>query len=72
MAIMMSILNYYVVLPAYSMFLNMPAMTAAETRQMIVAGILPFNIVKGIVVTIVFVLLFNRMSTWINKQTSYV
>lgn len=71
MAILMSVLNYYVILPAYTFFLNFPAMSAVETRQMIVAGILPFNIVKGIVVTIVFILLFNRMHGWINKQTAY-
>lgn len=71
MAVLMSILNYFVFLPAYTFFLNAPAMSGAETRQMIIAGILPFNIVKGLVVSIVFMLLFARLGTWINKQTSY-
>src|SRR3954452_8477404 len=47
MAVMMSVLNYFVLLPAYTFFLNMPVMSAPETRQYIVAGVLPFNIIKG-------------------------
>lgn len=71
MALTMSVLNYYVVLPAYSLLLNLPAMSAVEARQMIVAGILPFNILKGVIVAVAFVMLFHRMAPWIKKQTSY-
>ena len=71
MAVMMSILNYFVFLPAYTFFLNAPAMSAPAMRTMIVSGILPFNIVKGLIITIVFMLIFARMSTWINKKGSY-
>lgn len=71
MAIVMSVLNYFVFLPLYTLFMGFPAMTGAETRQMIVAGILPFNIVKGIIISIVFILLFSRMSTWIGKHRAY-
>ncbi|MGG0716655.1 ECF transporter S component [Robertmurraya massiliosenegalensis] len=68
MALVMSVLNYFIFLPAYTMFMGFPAMSGEETRQMIVAGILPFNILKGIMISIVFMLLFTRMSTWIGKQ----
>ncbi|MEH7124348.1 ECF transporter S component [Bacillus sp. JJ1532] len=71
MAVMMSILNYFIILPAYTFFLNMPAMSAPEMRTMIVTGILPFNIIKGLIITIVFMLIFARMSAWISKQGSY-
>ena len=71
MSVLMSVLNYYVILPAYTFFLNFPAMTNEETRQMIVAGILPFNIIKGALISIVFMLLFTRMSTWIRKQKTF-
>lgn len=71
MAILMSVLNYFVILPAYTFFLNMPAMSTVEARQLIVTGILPFNIVKGIFIGIVFMLLFTRMNTWITKQSTY-
>lgn len=71
MAVMMSVLNYLIILPAYTFFLNFPAMSAPEMRTMIVTGILPFNIVKGLIISIIFMLLFTRMNTWINKQTSF-
>ncbi|MDQ0157203.1 ECF transporter S component [Robertmurraya andreesenii] len=68
MAIVMSVLNYFVVLPAYILFMGFPAMSGEEIRQMVVAGILPFNMVKGLIISIVFMLLFARMGTWIGKQ----
>lgn len=68
MAILMSVLNYYVFLPAYTLFLNMPAMSGPEARAMIVAGILPFNFVKGILMSVIFMLMFTRMKTWIERQ----
>ena len=69
MAVLMSVLNYYLILPAYTFFLNSPAMTGEETRQMIVTAILPFNLLKGLLISVVFMLLFARMGTWMNKQT---
>lgn len=71
MAILMSVLNYYVFLPAYTLFLNMPEMSGPETKQFIVAGILPFNFVKGLMMSIVFMLMFTRMKTWIERQQNY-
>ena len=40
-------------------------------RQYIIAGILPFNIIKGLAMSIVFMLLFTKMNPWIKKQASY-
>ncbi|NKE04925.1 MULTISPECIES: ECF transporter S component [Mesobacillus] len=71
MAILMSVLNYYVFLPAYTLFLNMPAMSGPETKAMIVAGILPFNFVKGILMSVIFMLMFTRMKTWIERQQTF-
>ena len=68
MSVLMSILNYYVIMPAYTLFLNMPAMSSPDLRTMIVTGILPFNIAKGLLITLVFMLVFTRMSSWIEKQ----
>lgn len=71
MTILMSILNYYIILPAYTLFLNMPAFTDAAARQMIVAGIMPFNFIKGIFVTVVFLILFSKMRKWFENQIVY-
>jgi riboflavin transporter len=68
MSIIMSILNYFVIMPAYTLFLNMPAMDAPTLKATVVTGILPFNIIKGFLLSIVFMLLFTKMSSWFNKQ----
>lgn len=69
MAVVMSVLNYLVILPAYTYFLNMPAMNGSEIRQYIVAGILPFNFIKGIAMSVLFMLMFTKMGAWLNKQS---
>ncbi|MGM7635421.1 ECF transporter S component [Bacillus sp. Hm123] len=69
MAVMMSVLNYYVILPAYTLFLNAPAMSAPETKQLIISAILPFNFVKGLLMTAVFLLIYSRIQVWMKKQT---
>ncbi|RHW39402.1 ECF transporter S component [Lysinibacillus yapensis] len=65
MAVGMSILNYVAFLPMYSYFLGMESFDMKET---IVMGILPFNMVKGIILMIVAVLLFRTMRVWIENQ----
>lgn len=64
MAVMMSILNYIFILPAYTALLNFPDM-----RNLVVPAILPFNILKGVIMSSIFMLLFIRMQAWINKLT---
>ncbi len=68
MTLIMSVLNYFVFLPAYYYFMNFPVMSGDATRTFIVAGILPFNFVKGVVLTIIFVLLFTRLKPWLQRQ----
>ncbi|WP_010281950.1 ECF transporter S component [Bacillus timonensis] len=70
MAVIMSVLNYYVFLPAFNFFLNIPAMSAPETLKMVVYAILPFNFLKGLIVAVIFMLLYVRIHPWINKQAS--
>ncbi|PLS02091.1 ECF transporter S component [Neobacillus cucumis] len=62
MAVVMSILNYVVILPAYTLLMGFPDM-----RNLVVPAILPFNILKGVMMSIIFMLLFIRMQAWINK-----
>lgn len=65
MAVLMSVLNYFVILPAY---LKLMHFDVGNVKDYILAGILPFNIIKGILVAIIFMLLFSKMQSWINKQ----
>ncbi|MDX5474577.1 MAG: ECF transporter S component [Bacillaceae bacterium] len=68
MAIMMSILNLFVFLPAYSFFLGYPLDSMPVLFHTIVIGILPFNIIKGAIVGFLFVLLFQKLSHWFEKE----
>ncbi len=68
MAVGMSALNYLVFLPMYTYFLNMPATTGDALYKMIVLGILPFNIVKGIIMMVLSIALFSKMKNWIEQQ----
>ncbi|MFD2760719.1 ECF transporter S component [Lentibacillus juripiscarius] len=72
MAIGMSVLNYYIILPAYAWFMGAPEMAASTAKWVAVsAGVLPFNMIKGIVVGILFVPVFVKMKAWIEqKQTN--
>jgi len=70
MAIGMSVLNYLIFLPMYTYFLNMPAITGPALRDTIILGILPFNLIKGILLASVVLVLFKSMKTWIDKQTA--
>ncbi|MEK5442904.1 MULTISPECIES: ECF transporter S component [unclassified Fredinandcohnia] len=72
MAIIMSVLNYYVFLPAFNFFLNIPAMSSPEALKMVVYAILPFNLLKGLIVATIFMLLYTRLHPWINKQASSI
>lgn len=73
MAVGMSVLNVYVFLPMYTKFLGMEAIVGEALTVMIMQGILPFNIIKGILLTGIMLLLFKVMKSWIEKQrTQYL
>ncbi|NYF24477.1 ECF transporter S component [Sporosarcina sp. JAI121] len=68
MAVGMTTLNYLVFLPMYTYFLNFPPYTGDALYTVVVLGILPFNLIKGVMLMVVSLLLFNSMQKWINKQ----
>lgn len=69
MAIGMSVLNYYVVLPAYAWFIGAPEMAGAAAKWVAVsAGVLPFNLLKGVIVGLLFIPLFIKMKAWIEQK----
>ncbi|WP_154973114.1 MULTISPECIES: ECF transporter S component [Priestia] len=70
MTVLMAVLNYYVFLPAYTIFLQSPEMSSEQARQYIVAGILPFNLIKGVATGVIFVLLFSKMKQWITRRVA--
>lgn len=69
MAAIMSILNYLVIIPAYAWLLGAADMAVPTVKYYtVIGGVLPFNFIKGVIVSILFVLLFIRMDVWIQKK----
>ncbi|WP_430784619.1 ECF transporter S component [Virgibacillus flavescens] len=69
MAVGMSILNYFIILPLYAWFIGVPEMAESTAKWIAVyAGILPFNIIKGIIVGMLFVPLFIKLRRWIEQK----
>jgi riboflavin transporter FmnP len=68
MTIMMGLLNYLIILPAYTWFLGAEPMTSQSMINLILVGITPFNLIKGTIITVLFVILFTRMQPWVVKQ----
>jgi len=69
MAVAMSVLNYFVMLPVYAMVMGMEEMQIASVKKVAVLyGILPFNLLKGIILGLVFTPLFLKMRQWIESK----
>ena len=52
MTIVLSILNYFVLLPLYGMIFNLGDVFT-NLKVIILSGIIPFNIIKGCVISII-------------------
>ena len=64
MSVGMALLNLVAFLPMYAYFMNYHL----EAYETIVLGILPFNLIKGVMLFVVVLLLFKTMNKWINSQ----
>ncbi|MBC1334255.1 ECF transporter S component [Listeria booriae] len=67
LTVVISLLNYFVVLPFYITVGGLPAGT--NIAALVTTAIIPFNILKGVVVGAVFILVYGRMRSWIMKNT---
>lgn len=73
MAIGMSVLNYLVILPIYAWFMGMEEMKLDTVKWLtVIYGILPFNIIKGIIVGALFIPLFLKMRSWIEHKQANI
>ncbi|MDF2946975.1 MAG: riboflavin transporter FmnP [Bacillales bacterium] len=68
MTVLMMVLNYLVFLPMYTYFLNYPTQNSKELIDLLVKAIMPFNLIKGILVSIVFVAIYSKLKKWIELQ----
>lgn len=78
MALGMSLVNYYLIIPLYQKLLNIPttaivAMGSAvnpriiDLRTLVAYSVLPFNVVKGLMVTAVTVLIYKKLSPVLHR-----
>lgn len=71
MTLFMSVANYFVITPLYLKAFGLSAgqMLGMGLGRYILVGIVPFNIVKGLVVSGVFLVLHAKLLPWLSKKT---
>lgn len=72
MALGMSVLNYFVILPAYSWFMGWETMSNTVKLSTVLVGVLPFNVVKGIILAVLFVPLYIKLKPWIEQKRATI
>lgn len=81
MTIIMSILNYYLIFPGYALFLGFSidatvGMAQAANRSihslltLIVYGVMPFNLLKGVMLTLIMIPVSARLKKFIQKSVA--
>lgn len=68
MTVAMGILNYYVLLPIYSVFMGWDNPTPTLLLGTIFASVVPFNVIKGIIVSALFIPLYLKLKPWIKQK----
>lgn len=66
LTVVMSLLNLWVLTPLYMAVWNWKS--TLPVSQLVAIGVLPFNIIKGLVVTIVYVIIANRLQSWLDHH----
>ncbi|MGO1760210.1 MAG: ECF transporter S component, partial [Mammaliicoccus vitulinus] len=57
-----SLMNYFVLLPLYGQIMNL-ADLAHNLKMIVSAGIIPFNLIKGIVISVIYLVIFDKLKT---------
>ncbi|WP_413522074.1 ECF transporter S component [Brochothrix thermosphacta] len=66
MTLFMSLFNYIILLPLYLKLLNFDL--GVSFAKAVVVIIMPFNLIKGVLVGYLFMLMFGRLKKWIERQ----
>lgn len=62
MTIFMSLMNYFVLLPLYGQIMNLADITH-NLKLIVSAGIIPFNLIKGIIIAVIYILIFDKLKS---------
>lgn len=65
LTVVLSVVNYLFLLPLYLKVLNF---SVGPIREYLLMGVVPFNIIKGAIVSTVFILLFAKLKTWLFRN----
>lgn len=70
MTIFMSIANYFVITPLYLIFfgLNANQMLGMPLVNYVLIGIVPFNLIKGFIVSAAFLVLHAKLLPWLSRK----
>ncbi|MCI5941290.1 ECF transporter S component [Lactobacillus sp. AN1001] len=66
LTVVLAVLNWLVTIPLYMSLLGMKL--SIPLGQMILFGVVPFNLIKGIVVGTAFILIYKKLSVWIEHK----
>ncbi|HIW12175.1 MAG TPA: ECF transporter S component [Candidatus Salinicoccus stercoripullorum] len=66
LTLMMAILNYFVLLPMYGLIIDHTDLIA-NIRAVVTAGIIPFNLIKGVIVCLISYLIYIRLIPKLEK-----
>ena len=65
LTIFMTIANWFAITPLYLYLLNI---NVGDLRTYLIAGVLPFNLLKGIIVSVVFASVMPKLKPWLVRQ----
>lgn len=69
LTLMLGVLNYFFVLPAYLTVMGFDIRTiTGSMMNYILYFLVPFNFIKGAIVTTIVFVMYERMKPWLNKQ----
>nr|WP_091528001.1 ECF transporter S component [Alkalibacterium subtropicum] len=64
LTVMMSVLNWLVIAPAYMAVMGFDV---GPMRTYLLLAVVPFNLIKGVLVGLVFYVAFSKMKPWLDK-----
>lgn len=66
MTVVMTLFNYYVLTPAYMQLFHWHP--TLPVKELMLVGVAPFNLIKGILISIIFSLLALHMQQWLSHH----
>lgn len=71
MTLIASLANYYFLIPAYQAFLKFPDARNSlivDIRTLVAYGVIPFNLIKGVVISLVVLVLYKKVSPVLHRE----